>query len=396
MTWNETCAMDQKMLFVTACIDGSRNISSLCRHFGISRKTGYKWLNRYRAEGPVGLTDRSRTPYTNCRAVPPEVIDQVLAVRHKYPTWGPRKVRAWLQNNLPDQSWPAASTIGNIFDRAGLTRPRKRRRRAAAHTRPFARCAAPNDVWCADFKGWFTTGDHAVVNPLTITDACSRYLIRCHPVDRTGAVQVWPVFDAAFREHGLPRVLRTDNGAPFASCAIAGLSRLSVKLIQAGVLPERVQPGKPQQNGRHERMHLTLKQDTASPPAATLAEQTRRFDHFRRVFNHQRPHEALGQKPPASVYQSSSKVWDGVLRPPGYTVDAVIRMVRQNGEIKWRGNRVFISEVLAKQPVGLTEIDDDVWLVRYGPIILGTLNGRGKIHKIRSGSPARPEPCRHK
>ena len=237
MTWKATCVMDQRMLFITACISETANMSEICDHFGISRKTGYKWLNRYRQTGAKGLQDQPRTPNGNSRAVPEHLVRQLLALRHKYPTWGPRKVRAWMLNNRPDTDWPCASTIGNLFDRFGLTRPRKRRRRTTHHKKPFATCAAPNDVWCADFKGWFTTGDRTVVNPLTITDSCSRFLIRCQPVDRTGEAHVWPVFDAAFREFGLPGTLRTDNGAPFASCAIAGLSRLSVKLIQVGVFP---------------------------------------------------------------------------------------------------------------------------------------------------------------
>jgi hypothetical protein len=237
-------------------------------------------------------------------------------------------------------------------------------------------------VWCVDFKGWFKTGDGSHVEPLTISDGASRYLICCEAVGRSDEAHVWPRFEAAFRQYGLPLAVRSDNGAPFASRAVAGLSRLSIKLLKAGIMPERIEPGKPQQNGRHERMHLTLKQDTASPPASSLGEQMQRFEQFRRIYNHERPHEALGQRPPASHYCPSPRHYDGTLRSPDYPCEAVIRKVRYNGAIKWKGQFVFVSEVLSGEPIGLTEIGDDVWLVKYGPFVLGTLRGRAGMAKI--------------
>ena len=260
--------------------------------------------------------------------------------------------------------------------RGGLTRPRKRRRRSPPQSLPFSPCRCPNDVWCVDFKGWFLTGDGIQVDPLTISDAHSRYLLCCEPVGRTVQAHVWPLFEAAFREFGLPKAVRSDNGPPFASRGAAGLSRLAVKLIKAGVLPERIAPGKPQQNGRHERMHLTLKQDTPSPPARSLAEQITRFRDFQQTYNHQRPHEALGQVPPARVYHVSPRVWDGVPRSPDYPDHADVRKVRSNGEIKWKSKTIFVTKALRGEPIGLYQIDDNAWHLKYGPILLGTLKGR--------------------
>lgn len=386
MSWNETCVMDQRMSFVSACLESNESISELCRHFGISRTAGHKWLNRYKREGASGLLDRSRAPHSNPHAIDEDTIAAVVAVRHLYPTWGPRKVRAYLMDRHPEESWPAASTIGNLFDRAGLTRPRKLRRRTPPRSVPFRMVQAPNDTWCVDFKGWFLTGDGTHVEPLTLTDAHIRYLIACEPVGRGDTSHVWPILERAFREHGLPHMMRSDNGPPFASRSVAGLSRMAVKLIKAGVLPERIAPGKPQQNGRHERMHLTLLQDTASPPARSLAEQIQRFTHFVDIYNHERPHEALGQVPPARVHEPSSRSYDGVLRSPDYEDNAEIRRVRRSGEIKWQGQLIFVSEVLIGEPVGLYRIGEDVWLVKYGPIVLGTIKGKGKLTKIKAGA----------
>ena len=385
MAWQETCIMDQRMCFIVACVAGEESVSSLCRHFGISRKTGHKWLSRYRAEGVGGLDDRSRAPLTRPGAVPGDIAALVLSVRHRHPSWGPRKVKAWLEARHRWTGFPAASTIGGLFDRAGLTRPRQRRRRVGPSASPLAACRAPNDVWCADFKGWFLTGDGIRVDPFTLSDAHSRYLLRCQAVGRADAAHVWPVLASAFHEHGLPRVLRSDNGPPFAGLGVAGLSRFAVTLIKAGVLPDRIAPGKPQQNGRHERLHLTLKQDTAAPPAASLAEQIERFAAFREIYNDERPHEALGQVPPASVYTPSPRAFDGVLRSPDYDTDAEVRRVRNKGGIKWRGAEIFISEALAGEPVGLYPIGYDVWLVKYGPMVLGTMKGCEGFIRIGPG-----------
>ena len=387
MPWRKTCVMDERTRFIAAVLSGEETMSELCRRFGISRKTGHKWKNRYEACGLAGLADRSRAPHRNPRALIETTRAAILEVRLAHPGWGPRKVKAWLETNHGHRSWPAASTIGDLFDVAGLTRPRKRRRRTPPFSRPFADCRKPNDVWCIDFKGWFLTGDGTQVEPLTLSDGASRYLIHCQAVGRPDTAHVWPVLEAAFRAHGLPRTLRSDNGSPFASRAVGGLSRLAVKLIKAGVGPERIAPGKPQQNGRLERLHLTLKQETATPPARSLAEQMARFDLFRHVYNDERPHEALDNATPASRYRPSPRRYDGILRAPQYDQSTTVRMVRQSGEFKWKGALIHLSQALAGEPVGLTEIGENLWLIKYGPIALAHLREGKGLTRLPIGKP---------
>lgn len=373
----ETRAVDKRMRFVTGVEAAEETVTLLCRRFGFSRKTGYKWLERYRAEGIEGLADRSRAPREHPQAVPAEVAEHCLAVRRAHPTWGPVKVRAWLERDDPEIAWPAASTIGALFDREGLTVQRKLRRRAALATAPFGECEGANDEWCGDFKGWFVTGDGTRCEPLTLTDAHSRYLLRCQVLARNDSEHVWPVLDAAFREYGLPLRLRTDNGSPFASTGAGGLSRLSVNVIKVGVLPVRIAPGKPQQNGRHERMHLTLLQDAASPAAHSLREQLDKLRDFRRIYNEERPHAALDNDTPAEHYALSPRRWDGVLRTPEYPADHATRRVRQNGAIRWQDVEIYLNQALVGEAVGLCEREDGSWLVCYGPIELGIIDHRG-------------------
>lgn len=376
MGWTETCAVDERMRFVLTVEKQDESIASVCRRFGISRKTGYKWLGRYREAGFEGLVDESRAPLHHPQAISQRIAERCLDVRRAHPSWGPVKVRAYLERRMGATDWPAASTIGELFDREGLTVKRKLRRRSAPSSAPFAHCEAANDVWCIDFKGWFLTGDGARCEPLTMTDACSRYLLRCQALPHTDTEHVWPVLDAAFREFGLPRYLRSDNGSPFASRGAGGLSRLSVKLIKAGVTPERIAPGKPQQNGRHERMHLTLLQEVANPPAPSLREQLKRLRDFQRLYNEERPHQALDNATPADCYQGSSRRFDGILREPDYDDDQEVRRVRHNGEIKLDGNMIYISAALVGEPIGLAKHADG-WTVSYGPIVLGTIDHRG-------------------
>jgi transposase InsO family protein len=369
--------MDQRMRFVVAVAEGDEAFAMECRRFGVSRKTGYKWYRRYREAGVAGLADASRAPLHHPQAIPAEVAASCLSVRRAHPTWGPVKVRAYLSRREPDTNWPAASTIGSLFDREGLTVKRRLRRRGPPGA-PFGPCdGGANDVWCVDLKGWFLTGDGTHCEPLTLSDAHSRYLLRCQALARTDTDHVWPVLDAAFREFGLPDRLRSDNGPPFASIGAGGVSRLAVKVIKAGVVPERIMPGKPQQNGRLERLHLTLLQDTAQPPARSLREQLDRFRVFQRDYNEERPHEALGNDTPAEHYQPALRRFDGVLREPAYPADHEVRRVRHNGEIKWRGNLVYVSAALIGEPVGLAEREDGAWSVSYGPVSLGLINHRG-------------------
>ena len=374
----EARAVDKRMRFVTAVEAREETVTAVCRRFGLSRKTGYKWLERYRLDGIAGLGERSRAPHTPPQLVTAAIAERCLAVRRTHPTWGPVKVRAWLERDDPATVWPAASTIGGLFDREGLTVKRKLRRRCPPASAPFAGCGSPNAVWCIDFKGWFLTGDGTHCEPLTLSDAYSRYLLRCQALGRNDSEHVWPVLEVAFREFGLPLRLRSDNGPPFASTAAGGLSRLAVKVIKAGVRPERIAPGKPQQNGRLERLHLTLLRDTANPPARSLREQLGRFRDFQRVYNEDRPHAALGNATPAEYYGRSPRRWDGILREPEYPDEAAVRRVHRNGAIRWRGAEIYLTEALVGEPVGLIERQDGGWTVHYGPIELGVIDHRGE------------------
>jgi len=383
MSWMETRPVEERMKFVLAVEAGEEPFSLLCLRAGVSRKTGYKWFERWRTQGAAGLFDRSRAPSRRARAMDASVAAACLELRREHPSWGPVKVKDVLEKEQPGLIWPAASSIGALFDREGLTVKRRLRRRGPPSTTPFAGCASPNDLWCMDFKGWFRTGDGSRCDPFTLCDAASRYLLRCQVMDRCDADHVWPVLDAAFREFGLPLALRSDNGPPFASAGAGGLSRLSVKIIKAGVTPDRIEPGKPQQNGRLERFHLTLLRDAASPPAGTLGDQQKQFAAFRKTYNERRPHQALGSARPAEVYTPSTRRWDGVLREPHYHPDEQVRRVRSNGEIKWRGDLIYLNQALSGEWVGLSEVEGG-WSVRYAGVTLGVIpHGADKLKPPR-------------
>lgn len=375
MPWRTTGPMDERTQFIAAWLQREESVSVLCRRFGISRKTGYKLLGRYAAEGPSGLRERSHAPHGQPHAIPAAVQETLLAVRAAHPHWGPRKVRAWLARRCPEQPWPATSTIGALLQRHGLTVPRRRRLHATPTGRGL-RADGPNAVWAADFKGWFRTGDGQRCDPLTISDAYSRYLLRCQLVAGVAEPVVRPLFEATFREYGLPQVIRTDNGPPFASLAAGGLSRLAVWWIRLGIRPQRITPGHPEENARHERMHRTLKEETAQPPQPTARAQQRAFDRFRHVYNAERPHEALGQQPPATAYGPSPRPYPERLPALHYPDPVLVRRTHPNGDIKWRGQRVFISQALAGELVGLEEIADGHWRVCFGPVELGWLDAR--------------------
>jgi putative transposase len=377
MPWKETCAMDQRIRFVLAAMEEDAVMSEVCRAFGVSRPTGYKWLERYMAEGPRGLEDRSRAPHRHGRSREAELVEVVLALHERY-RFGPKKLRMKLGECRPGIELPAASTIGEWLGKRGLTSKRKRRRSCPPHAQPFAAADRPNDVWTIDFKGWFRTGDGKRCDPLTLSDAMSRYLLRCQAVGRPDHDHVRPVLEEAFCEFGLPSAIRSDNGPPFASTAAGGLSALSLWWIKLGIAPERIEPGQPQQNGRHERMHRTLKEETARPPAPSQAEQQVRFDDFRRIFNTERPHEALDFAYPASLYRASRRSYPCVLREPQYDDGCAIRRVRSNGEIKWAGDLIFISEVLVGEPVAIDRTQEGLWRVRYANLELGTIDTDGR------------------
>lgn len=388
MPWKVTCAMDERLRFIVEYERGEVGMAELCRGAGVSRKTGYAWVQRYGAEGLAGLADRSRAPHHRPGQIAEAVAERLLAERAAHPTWGPRKLVARLQQVEPELPLPAASTVGALLSRAGLTVPRRRRARATTSGgSPLGVCLEANAVWCADFKGQFATGDGQLCYPLTITDAASRYLLRCQGLPAIDGVRVRPLFEATLREYGLPTAIRTDNGPPFASVGLAGLTPLAVWLVELGIRLDRGRPGHPQDNGRHERMHRTLKAETAAPPAATARAQQAVFDHFRHEYNTIRPHEALGQQPPSTSYTPSRRPFPSRIRPPEYPAADHVKRVRPNGTIRWRGAEIYLAVPLTGRPVGLTDQGDGRWEVAFGSLILGTLDERS--NRILPAKPLR-------
>jgi transposase InsO family protein len=387
MPWKETCVMDQRVMFIADCLRGELPMSVLCERYGISRKAGYKWLARYRSDPENGLRDRSRAPLRAANGLAAEVVEEIVAARRSFPYYGPRKLLVELHRQDPRREWPAASTIGDVLRREGLSEPRRHRRSALPATQPFMQVKAPNDVWCADFKGWFRTRDGCRCDPLTITDAHSRYLLDCRIVEPT-TQGVAPRFREAFHTFGLPIAIRTDNGQPFASPGAGGLSRLSVEWVKLGIKLERIDLAAPQQNGRHERFHRTLKEQTTRPAAQSASEQQHRFDRFGQHYNHERPHEALGQVTPGSCYSASLRSYPNRIEEPWYDADHAVRRVRGSGEIRWGGDLIFISEVLVGEPVGIAETESGDWIVRFADIDLGLIDRASK--KLRRFTAARP------
>lgn len=374
MPWKETDVLKERTRFVVASWDESWTMTELCRAFGISRKTGYKLLKRYAEDGFEGLMDRPRTPRTRPNETPARVVELLVAARKAHPNWGPRKLLLWLEKKNSGTRWPTASTVGDILKRHDLVKPRKRRRRATPATKPLAHALGPNDVWCADFKGWFRTGDGQRCDPLTVMDGYSRYLLTCRAVPHLGVGPTKRWFERAFREYGLPRSIRTDNGSPFASTGLGGLTRLSVWWIKLGITPERIEPGKPQQNGRHERMHLTLKQETAIPPRKSLLAQQRAFNAFCAEYNVDRPHEAIGGRVPTELYVPSPRKYPQRIPEPEYPGHFEVRAVRPNGYIKWKGNPVFLAETLRRERVGLEQVDERRWRICFYDVELALLD----------------------
>lgn len=375
MPWKETCPMDQRLSLIADWLRDEWTVTALAQRYGVTPKTVYKWVDRYTADPTHGLLERSRAPHQHGRALDAAVRAAVLTLRRQHPTWGPKKLRAVLQRRQPGQAWPAASTLGELLRREGLSQPARRTRYEVPLTQPLAAAVVPNDVWTADFKGWFRTADATRCDPLTVADACSRWVFCCQIVPPTeGGVRPW--FERIFREYGLPRALRTDNGSPFATTGAARFSHLAVWWLKLGIQLDRIDPGHPEQNGRHERFHLTLQQETTSPPAATARQQQRRFDQLRAVFNHERPHEALGQQPPATVYVPSSRPYPARLEDPWYDATHEVRRVKATGQIRWRGDLVFVSEVVRGEVVGVAETEQGDWTVRFMHVELGRIDRR--------------------
>ncbi len=390
MPWNARTALEQRKEFVDEWQSEKRDFAELCRKYEISRQTGYKWLRRFETQGLSGLEELSRAPRESPQAMSAAVTSRVMELRRQHPRWGPRKLRAYLQEHDPNQCWPATSSIGDLLQREGLAHPRHVRRRTPQYSEPLAHAQAPNQVWCADFKGWFVCGDGQRCDPLTISDAFSRYLLRCRAVEKADGAHVRGIFEAAFREFGLPEAIRTDNGPPFAAPAPAGLSRLGMWWLRLGIRHERIEPGKPQQNGRHERMHQTLKQETTTPPAANLRRQQEAFLRFQNEYNGQRPHEALDYRTPASVYTASTRLYPARLPELEYPETAQMRKVAENGLMYWKCRRVFVSHLLGGEWVGLVPSAEEFYEVYYGPVLLGWFDEREYYFAPDAGAEPRP------
>ncbi len=376
MPWKETGPMMERGHFVLAVRKETRSFAGLCGEFGISRKTGYKWMERFNEDGWRGLEDRSRAPHHPANSVPESLKDLFVAERKQHPTWGPRKLLARLKRRSKSAEWPAASTIGELLKREGLVKPRRRHARCVGPSGPRSPMNAPNDVWCADFKGQFRTRDGRYCYPLTISDGYSRFLLSCTGLRNTTSRASRPIFERSFRDYGLPQAILTDNGEPFASVGVRRLSRLSVWWIKLGIHPEQIEPRHPEQNGRHERIHRTLKAETTRPPALNLAAQQRRFDAFQREYNVERPHEALAYETPATAYAPSSRSYPRRLEEIEYPGHYEVRQVMASGAISWKCDLVYVHACLAGERVGLLEVADGIWRVHFSRCELGVFDAR--------------------
>ena len=390
MAWREVAPMEERIRFVLQATREEGSFTALCGEFGISRKTGYKWVARYQARGLDGLHELSRRPRASPTRIPAAVEVLVLRERHRHRTWGPKKLQAVLATKYGVAPVPAVSTIGNLLTRHGLTRKTRRRRPVSAPDRRTRTGAThPNAVWAADFKGWFRTRDGQRCDPLTISDVCSRYVLTCRIVSGPRGDRVRPVFRGVFRHFGLPDVLRVDNGPPFGSRGVCGLSQLSAWWLQLGIRVEFLEPSHPEQNGVHERMHRTLKADTTRPPAATPEAQQGRFDRWRREFNQERPHEALGMQRPAERYRRSGRRYTDHPQPFAYPRHYEIRRVKSSGIVQWRNRVWYLGAALRGMAVGLTEVDEARWAVYFGALLLGYLDARtpGSLQPATSQAP---------
>lgn len=378
MPWARTDWMSERVKFIAAYLEHEAVFADLCHDFGISRKTGYKWVRRYDTDGAAALEDRSRAPHLHPNAVAVSVVGAILSLRRRHPRWGPRKLQVVLKRQQPRMALPAASTIGDILKRNGLIHRRRRIRRSSPYVDRLRQYDAPNAVWCADFKGCFPIGgrDGERCHPLTISDGFSRYLLSCRALRRPLHRCARRVFESAFREYGMPRAIRTDNGPPFSTLAPGGLSRLSVWWIRLGIRPERIMPGRPDQNGRHERMHSTLKAETAKPPRSSFSAQQRAFDRFQAEYNGERPHEALGQQVPGSLYRPSLRSYPSYLPHPQYPAHFETRKAYPNGVISFGSTQWYVSGCLADELVGLEPTEGGCWRVHFGWVPIGLLDPR--------------------
>jgi transposase InsO family protein len=370
--WKGKSPVDLRMEFIARLNKGER-VKDLCHEFGVSRKTGHKLKKRYEELGITGLVDQSRAPKSIPHRTPPEVVELIIARRREHPTWGPRKLKQILEEEL-GRRLPCPSTIGGILFRNSLTerRPRRRERHVHSSTSHLTEASAPNEVWCVDYKGQFRLGDKSYCFPLTITDSFSRFILCCDGMAAISEDQAVDSFEMIFRNYGLPEVVRSDNGVPFASNGLAALSKLSAYWLRLEIAPERIRPGKPQENGQHERMHRTLKRETTRPPRTNLLQQQERFDDWVEEFNDRRPHEALEMKRPTDVYRPSERRHPDVLPVPEYPLHDDVRTVTSSGSITLYQRRiVYLTKALVGQQVGIREEDDGRWLVTFAKLDLG-------------------------
>jgi putative transposase len=369
MPWKECNVMDERVRFIARFLEGEK-VARLADEFGISRKTAYKIIDRYEETGLQGLTDRSRRPYRHANQLPFQIETLIVRLKQEKPTWGAPKIAELLARRYPDVHRPAISTIHAVLDRRGLVKHRKGRKNKAVGT-VLSDSHQPNDLWCADYKGEFMLADRRYCYPLTITDHASRYLFAVEALESTKEINAFTVFERVFKENGLPTAIRTDNGVPFASPnALFNLSKLSVWWLRLGIGIERIKPGNPQQNGRHERMHLTLKNETTKPAGANFLQQQAKFDDFISEYNTERPHQALGQKPPATFYAPSRRAYEG-LPELDYPLHDRSVIVTTCGRICIKTRKINLSQVFAGQRVGIKQVDDRLWLVSFMDYDLG-------------------------
>lgn len=379
MPWLDTAPVDQRDRFIDDRQHGLYAMAELCARYGISRKTGYKWLARYDAGGRPALRDRSRAPHTSPQRIPEDVAALLCGARAAHPSWGPAKLLAWLAPRHPGIAWPAVSTAGDLLARRGLVTSR-RRRRASVHPGVVPPTThEPNDLWTVDFKGQFRTRDGIYCYPLTLADQHTRYLLACYGLPSTKGHEARRVLERAFREYGLPRAIRSDNGVPFATNGVHGLSQLNVWWMRLGIVHQRILPGCPQQNGAHERMHKTLKAEACRPPQATCRAQQRRFTAFRHEYNDERPHEALGDETPASRYAPSPRPYPARLPALEYPGHFLVKRVTNAGTFRFKDRLLFIANALKQHHIGLEESDAGVWSIYLGPVLLARVDERDYV-----------------
>jgi len=374
MPWEMEKPMDQKVKLIGDWLDENYSITELSNKYGVSRKTIYKWIKRYDQEGISGLEEKSRASYSHPNSTKSDIVQRIIDYKLDHKTWGPKKVVTNLKRLYPKEEWPSVSTTGDLLKKNDLVNEKKLRKRVHQYQDHFVDCTKSNDVWSADYKGQFYTKDKKVCYPLTVTDNFSRFLIACDGLEGPRYLETRVCFERIFREYGLPLAIRTDNGTPFSGMAVGGLSRLAIWWIQLGIIPERITPGKPQQNGRHERMHRTLKCDTLNPAGFNLADQQKKFDLFRVEYNTERPHESIEMKRPTELFEKSNRFYPDSIKPIEYPDDFEVRIVKHGGEISFNNNLYYISELLYGDKIGLKEIEDGLWQMNYGLHKLGHID----------------------